>query len=77
MTQADAEALTPGQKIQYLDGRIATVTVGAVTPPPVPPPLTDVFPSGVPYVSIVFDADPEPKPVCQIKVHDFVKAEAI
>ena len=75
MTQAQAEALIAGQKIQYADGRIATVIQAATIPPPMPPPMTDVFPSGVANVSISFDADPEPKPVCQIKVHDFLRAE--
>jgi hypothetical protein len=65
MTAAQAEALVAGQKIQYSDGRVATVTISASEP-------------DVGEVTIVFDADTQnPKSVCHIKVYDFVRAELL
>jgi hypothetical protein len=64
MTKAAAEALIAGQKIQYWDGRIATVTSPASE-------------STVGEIFIVFDAEPDPKPVYHIKSEDFTRAEPI
>jgi hypothetical protein len=64
MTEQQASALVAGQKIQYWDARIATVTITAQEP-------------DVGEVAIVFDADPDPKPVCHIKVYDFLRAEPL
>jgi hypothetical protein len=64
MTVTQAEALVAGQKIVYWDGRIATVTSPASAPT-------------VGEVYIVFDAEPDPKPVCQIQTNDFMRAEPL
>jgi hypothetical protein len=78
MTREQAEALIPGQKIRYWDDRIATVTQAATAPVPPPAPFAGLYPSDVPFVTIVFDADTiDPKPIYQIKVHDFMRAEPL
>ena len=71
MTQEEAEALHPGQKIQYWDGRFATVTEAAgeiIDKPPDPP---------CRKVTIIFDAEPEPQPVYRIKSFDFIRATPV
>jgi hypothetical protein len=68
MTQQEAEALQVGQKIQYWDGRIATVTQAADVPTGTPP---------VSKVHIVFDAEPDPKPTYRIKSFDFIRATLV
>jgi hypothetical protein len=61
MTADQAQALVPGDKIQYVDGRMATVVTNNAT---------------AQEVSITFDDDTEdPKPVAEIKYWDFVRAE--
>lgn len=73
-----AESLIAGQKIQYWDGRIATVTI------PYTPPVVVVAASTLPpgpveetggNIGIVFDATPDPKPVAYVKSYDFRLAE--
>jgi len=68
MTQEEAEALQPAQKIQYWDGRIATVIEAAGAIIDVPPDLPHR------KVKIVFDLDPDPKPFYRIKTVDFIRA---
>ena len=71
MTQEEAETLVAGDKIQYWDGRIATVVEGAgevIDNPPAPPHRK---------VKIVFDAEPDPKPFYRIKTADFIRAAVI
>jgi hypothetical protein len=61
MNAETARTLVTGQKIKYWDDRIATVTVAW---------------DGT-GVTIVFDADPDPKPTCYIKDVDFMRAEPL
>lgn len=71
MTQAEAEALVGGAKMQYWDGRVATVTVPATD-------YTDPITQEVcKRISIVFDAEADPKPVYRIKSYDFIRAAAV
>ena len=89
MTQAEAEALVAGQKIQYWDGRIATVTIAAteVSPPP-PPPEGTVLMGTYAHrdakvgetgkkLTIIFDAEPEPRPIYRIWSYDFIRAAPV
>lgn len=71
MTQEEAEALVAGQKIQYWDGRVATVTQAAgeiIDSPPDPPARK---------IHIIFDAEPDPRPTYRIKSFDFLRASVI
>lgn len=71
MTDEQAEALIAGQKIKYWDGRIATVVTPATET--TIPPSTDP----VDVITIVFDADADPKPQFFIQCTDFIRAEAL
>jgi hypothetical protein len=63
MTAEEAQALVPNDKIQYVDGRIATV--GGNNP------------TGQ-EVEITFDADTQdPKPRAYIKYWDFIRATKV
>ena len=68
MTQEEAEALTGGEKIQYWDGRVATVTAPAAD-------YTDpITQEACKRLSVIFDAEPDPRPVYRIKSYDFIRA---
>jgi hypothetical protein len=63
MTKEEAEGvLAPGSKIQYWDGRIATVTS--------PLNVDNEF-------AIKFDAEPSPQPTYYIKSDDFLRAKQL
>ena len=68
MTQEEAEALVAGQKIQYWDGRIATVVEPAGEVIDRPPDLP------CRKIKILFDEEPDPKPFYRIKSFDFIRA---